>query len=230
MAPSPEAGKQDRRATLTFDNGPDAAVTPAVLDALARRGIRATFFVVGERLADPGHRRLAEQARAEGHWIGNHSMTHATPLGEEPGAEAARREIVGAQEALGPLAHPDRLFRPFGGGGNLDARLLSPEAVGLLCQGGYTCVLWNAVPRDWEDAEGWPERALAQVGAQAWSNVVLHDIAGGAMARLDAFLGRLADAGVRLVQEFPPETVPILRGKVVGSLDGLVACPSPAAP
>lgn len=213
----------DRRVTLTFDNGPDVEATPAVLDVLARRRVAATFFVVGERLADRALRRLAERAHAEGHWIGNHSMTHATPLGEEPGAAAAAREIEGAQRALGALAHPDRLFRPFGGGGNLDARLLSADAVRLLQEGGFTCVLWNAVPRDWEDAEGWPDRAFDQVRAQPWTNLVLHDIAGGAMAGLDGFLGRLADEGATFRHDFPPATVPIVRGKVMGSLEGLVA-------
>ncbi|MBY9051435.1 polysaccharide deacetylase family protein, partial [Pseudomonas fluorescens] len=42
--------------TLTFDNGPDPDVTPLVLDILAERGIKATFFVIGEKLADPARR------------------------------------------------------------------------------------------------------------------------------------------------------------------------------
>ena len=50
-----------------------------------------------------------------------------------------------------------------------------------------------------------------------------HDIAGDAMTRLDAFLGTLADEGFHPTQDFPPSTIPILRGRVVGSLEGLVA-------
>ena len=63
--------------TLSFDNGPEPDVTPAVLDILARRNLRATFFVIGDKLAQPGRRALAERAHAEGHWIGNHSYTHS---------------------------------------------------------------------------------------------------------------------------------------------------------
>ena len=63
--------------TLTFDNGPAPGTTESVLDVLAERGIAATFFVVGTMLEAPGARALAERAAAEGHWIGNHSMTHA---------------------------------------------------------------------------------------------------------------------------------------------------------
>ena len=51
--------------TLTFDNGPDPDVTPHVLDILAERGIKTTFFVIGEKLLDPERRSLAERARAE---------------------------------------------------------------------------------------------------------------------------------------------------------------------
>ena len=67
--------------TLTFDNGPEPEVTPGVLDTLAAAGIKATFFVLGHKLALPGRRALAERAAAEGHWIGNHTYTHSTPLG-----------------------------------------------------------------------------------------------------------------------------------------------------
>ena len=64
--------------TLTFDNGPDPDTTPEVLAALAERDLRATFFVVGEKLA--AAREPAERAHAEGHWIGNHTWTHRAPI------------------------------------------------------------------------------------------------------------------------------------------------------
>ena len=67
--------------TLTFDNGPEPDVTPHVLDVLKRRNIRSTFFVIGKNLAMPGRRALSERAKAEGHWIGNHTWTPAGPLG-----------------------------------------------------------------------------------------------------------------------------------------------------
>ena len=52
------------RVTLTFDNGP-SRVTAQVLDVLAERGLRASFFLVGERLQRPGMRALAERARVK---------------------------------------------------------------------------------------------------------------------------------------------------------------------
>jgi peptidoglycan/xylan/chitin deacetylase (PgdA/CDA1 family) len=206
--------------TLTFDNGPEPTVTPHVLDVLADRGVRATFFVVGRRLA--GARRLAERARAEGHWIGNHTFTHGVPFGELGDVERVRSEIEQAQSAIGSLAHPDRLFRPVGGGGNLDERLLTHEAVDLLLAGRYTCVLWTTVPRDWEDPDGWVDRAIESCARRDDSVLVLHDVAGGAMDRLERFFDRAADAGLRFRQDFPAGCVPIRRGELVRPLDGLV--------
>ena len=133
--------------TLTFDNGPDPATTPVVLDILAARGLHATFFVLGEKLARD--RPLAERAHAEGHWIGNHTWSHSAPLGDHSAPGTVEHEIADTQRLLGNLAHPDRLFRPMGGGGVLGPHLLSPEAATLLQDGGYTCVLWDSVPRDW---------------------------------------------------------------------------------
>ena len=208
--------------TLTFDNGPEPLVTPRVLDVLADRGLRTTFFVVGRRLACADGRALAERARAEGHWIGNHTFTHPEPFAELPD-EQVRREIEETQSVIGDLAHPDRLFRPVGGGGNLDERLLTPAAVDTLVAGRYTCVLWTAVPRDWEDPDGWVERAIAQCGEREESLLVLHDVGGGAMDHLERFLDLAGREGMRFRQDFPEAAVPIRRGQVVGSLDGLVS-------
>lgn len=202
--------------TLTFDNGPHEEVTPQVLEVLRRRAIRSTFFVIGKKIA--GARKAAERAQAEGHWIGKHTWSHATPLGLLTAEGAAAAEIERAQDALGPLAHPRKLFRPMGGGGNVDARLLSAQAADLLQRGGFTCVLWNAIPRDWDDAEGWVDRALQQIGERASTLMVLHDIASGAMRHLDRFLGAAQERGARFRQDFPPECVPIAEGRAVRPL------------
>lgn len=208
--------------TLSFDNGPEPAVTPRVLEVLRRFGVRATFFVLGAKLADPARRALAARAHAEGHWIGNHTKTHAVPLGKIQDEALLREEILDTQQLIGELSHPDRLFRPFGGGGALGTHLLNANALRLLKENRMTCVLWNAIPRDWEDPQGWVETALAQCRAQAWTVLVLHDLPTGAMDRLDGFIQRVLDAGGRFRQDFPPELVPLVRGEPVGPLDAYV--------
>jgi peptidoglycan-N-acetylglucosamine deacetylase len=205
--------------TLSFDNGPEPAVTPRVLEILERYRILSSFFVLGSKLAEPARRAIAKRTHAEGHWIGNHTMTHTTPLGRIADPARAVAEIAEAQALIGELAHPDRLFRPFGGGGDLGPHLLNDAAVQILRSERMTCVLWNAIPRDWEDPRGWAEVALAQCLAQPWTLLVLHDLPTGAMGRLRIFIDRVLDHGGRFRQDFPPECVPILRGDPVAPLE-----------
>ncbi len=217
-----------RKLTLSFDNGPSPEVTPGVLDMLAEREIRATFFVCGKDLADDAARSILLRAKREGHRIGNHTFSHSVELGSSRDPDAPNAEIGRTQRALGELADEQRWFRPYGGGGVLGPRLLSRAAVEFLCRGGYTCVLWNSVPRDWEDVTGWPDRALADLRSRDWTLVVLHDVPTGAMQHLGRFLDRVADEGVELVQAFPDVCVPIWRGEARSPLDHLVSDPPPA--
>jgi len=198
-------------------------VTPGVLDALAEAEATATFFVCGKEARDPRRRPLLEAIRAAGHRIGNHTDSHRVEFGATADPGVPRREIEDAQAALGDFADAEKLFRPYGAGGVLGPRLLSRAAISHLCDGGYTCVLWNSVPRDWEDVTGWPDRALADLSVNEWTLLVLHDIPTGAMRALPDFLARARDAGVELTAELSPACVPIRRGRVVGALDGLVA-------
>lgn len=209
--------------TLSFDNGPEPDVTPRVLDTLARHALKATFFVIGEKLAMPGRRALCERAATEGHWIGNHTWTHSVPLGQRGDGDGAEAEIGRTQAEIGALSHRDRLFRPFGGGGRIGRLLLNRRVVDHLARGGYTCVLWSAVPRDFADPDGWVDTALAQCAAQDWTVLVIHDLPNGAMRHLDAFLSRAGNAGHRFRQEFSDACVPIRRGWIRAPLDGIVA-------
>jgi len=208
--------------TLTFDNGPAPGTTEWVLDLLAERELPATFFLVGSMLQRKGARDLAERAVAEGHWVGNHSMTHTTPLGAGLEPDQVRREIEETQALLGDLVHERRFFRPFGGGGLIGRHLLSPAAVDVLCDGAYTCVLWNSVPRDWEEPEGWVAAALADVDRLEHAVVVLHDLPTGAMDALPMFLDALEAKETVVTQDFPTDVIAIERG-AVRTLDGLVA-------
>jgi peptidoglycan/xylan/chitin deacetylase (PgdA/CDA1 family) len=195
-------------------------VTPQVLDVLARRGVKSTFFVIGQKVAQ--QKALAERAHAEGHWIGNHTWSHSVPFGLME-ADAAISEFDRTQQAIGSLLHHHRFFRPYGQGGNLDNRLLSRAMLEHLARETATIVLWSALPRDWNDPDGWVERALAQIAAQPWSLMVLHDLPTGAMRHLDRFLGLVADRGGRVRQDFPPDCLPMIDGRLTQPLDRYLA-------
>jgi peptidoglycan/xylan/chitin deacetylase (PgdA/CDA1 family) len=197
---------------LSFDNGPEPEATPGVLAVLARRRIPAMFFVIGEKLRNPTARALAEQARDAGHVIGNHTLTHGAPLGRRRASEALH-EITETDALLGNLAASERYFRPNGGGGALGAHLLNSAAARHLMAQQATMVLWNAVPGDFRDADGWPATAhfmLCAAGDPVM--LVLHDLPNGAMRHLDRFLGELQDQDWAFRPDPPPGCVPLLRG------------------
>jgi peptidoglycan/xylan/chitin deacetylase (PgdA/CDA1 family) len=207
-----------RRVTLTFDNGPTPGVTEHVLDILAARQIRATFFALGKNLMNSAGQALAAKAHSEGHWIGNHSFTHSMPLGENPDAEYARREIEETQRLIGELAHPEKFFRPMGGGGRIGPLLLSRAALKILQAGKYTCVLWSCVPGDWRDQDGWVDRCVSEVAQRDGTVVVLHDVKNACLARLSEFLDRLDSLHVEFRQDFPEDVVMTRRGEPVSPL------------
>ena len=123
---------------------------------------------------------------------------------------------------IGAIAESPKLFRPFGGGGEIGPHLLSRAAVDHLVANRYTCVLWNCVPEDWIDQDAWVDRAIAEASGQPHTLVVMHDILPRAMSHLDRFIGKLTDAGHRITREFPGECVPIEGGELVRDISGFV--------
>jgi peptidoglycan/xylan/chitin deacetylase (PgdA/CDA1 family) len=204
--------------TLSFDNGPEPQITPHVLDTLAKHSVKASFFVIGRKVMTSQGRDLAMRASAEGHWVGNHTFSHTTPLGELD-REAALREFDQAEEALSWLHQKPRLFRPYGRAGKLGKHLLHPAVVERLVEGRFSAVIWNSVPGDWRDPEGWVETALAEGKTRSHSLIVLHDQPKAALQHLDRFLTTLRDMGVIIVQEFPDECVPIREGRIVTPME-----------
>jgi len=212
---------QVRKVSLTFDNGPDASVTPRVLDELAKQAVGATFFTLGKNLAVPALRKLAERAFAEGHRLGTHTYHHATPLGllEDPGQ--AVNEILAADTLLGELGGTERLFRPFGGG-KIGPHLLNRVAWDLLAARRFTCVLWSVTAPERDRPDSWVEPTLEACETEQWSVVVLHDIPTGAMRHLGVFLRALQERGVKFTQDFPSHCTPLRRGEPVGSFERLM--------
>ena len=212
----------DRRLALSFDNGPDPHVTPRVLTALAKRGLKATFFPVGNKLVKQGALAVLDQIVAGGHVIGNHTYSHPRPFGMLT-AEAAIEEIMRTEVLLGGRQSADRLFRPSAGGGELKRGVLNRGVANFLISEGFSLVLWNLVVEDWSRPDGsWTKIALGALAEQKWANLVLHDIPNGGMAFLEEFLDTVLASGVEITPDFPPETVPIFRGKIRKSIDDLL--------
>jgi peptidoglycan/xylan/chitin deacetylase (PgdA/CDA1 family) len=212
-----------RTITLTFDNGPEPGVTDFVLDTLAAGDVRAAFFVIGSKLETGDRLRCARRAADEGHRVGNHTYHHGEPLGLLD-AEASCAEIARTQALLDGFV-TERLFRPVGGAGRegtLGDQLLSAASRDLLIAERFTVVLWNVVPRDWEQPHAWVDAALDRCRGLEHAVVVLHDLPGGAMAQLPSFLDRALDEGARFSSDFPPSCVVLEDGVPRGALETYV--------
>jgi len=86
-----------RQVALTFDDGPDARSTPALLDLLRAEGVPAAFFCIGKRVA--AERELTARIRREGHLLGNHTFNHRY-LTNCLGPQQLRQEVQLTQDAI----------------------------------------------------------------------------------------------------------------------------------
>jgi peptidoglycan/xylan/chitin deacetylase (PgdA/CDA1 family) len=182
---------------LTFDDGPNPAVTPALLDLLASHSIRATFFLIGAHVhACP---ELAHDISSRGHVIGNHTYTHpALPfLSEQRIADELTRCDDAIESATGRT--PRWMRPPYG--------FRSPLLSGVIeRRGGAGVVMWSRLARDWkpQPAEPVVQRLRRVRGGDI---VLLHDgdhrATGGdrrhTVEALVEWIPRWKEAGVRMV-------------------------------
>lgn len=110
LVPSVHRLEHEDGVAFTFDDGPDPAFTPRILEVLAEHGARATFFVVGCRAEQ--HPELVKRIVAEGHAVGSHSYSHAHTF--HFGSPARQRADVerGIAALHAVTGTPPRLFRP----------------------------------------------------------------------------------------------------------------------
>jgi peptidoglycan-N-acetylglucosamine deacetylase len=159
---------------LTFDDGPDAQWTAAVLDALAAAGARATFFVLGERVRRAP--ALIARMRREGHAVGVHGDAHLRH--SDIDAAEGQGDLTRALETLAGVGVRPTLWRtPWG----VEAAWTGPLAE----RHGLSLVSWSADTHDWRG-----DRAadmLAAVGPDLRPGVVVlaHDAVGPGARRDD---------------------------------------------
>jgi peptidoglycan/xylan/chitin deacetylase (PgdA/CDA1 family) len=182
---------------LTFDDGPNPALTPKLLDLLEAHSAPATFFLVGRHVrACP---EVVREIAARGHAIGNHTETHPHLTWKTPAR--VREEVAGCHDALGAVLNraPRWMRPPYGHRG--------PQLWPVLRTMGYgPIVTWTDLCGDWRPQA--PEKLIGRLGrVRPRAMVVLHDGSpftlgaerGWVLAALAHWLPRWRDAGLRFV-------------------------------
>jgi len=191
-----QAGTSAKKLALTFDDGPDPAWTPQILDILKAKHVPATFFVIGENAE--AYPDLVQRMVAEGHDVGNHTFTHPN-LADTPGP-AVILELNATQRLFQALTGRSmRLFRPpyLGDAEPSDESDLRP--VELAQNLGYITIGMHVDPVDWElpGVDTIIKRTLAAVHAKnpdIRGNIILFHDAGGDRSETVAALPRVIDA------------------------------------
>ncbi len=129
-----------RKLAITFDDGPNPALTPKLLDLLHKYSARATFFVIGRYVREcPG---LVKETAAHGHLVANHTETHPNLFWTAPGG--IRSEMQRCHEAISAaLGSAPKWFRPpFG--------FRNPWVVRAADGLSMRTVMWTLIPGDWK--------------------------------------------------------------------------------
>lgn len=202
---------------ITFDDGPHATNTPRLLDILAARKIKATFFCVGANVAR--YPNIVRRIVADGHEMANHTWTH--PKLSSLGDSGVRNELNRATEGIVRVAGvTPRMYRPPYGA------ITARQKQFIMNEYGYPTILWSVDPQDWK-RPGPPvitSRILA--GTQPGAIILVHDIHAPSIDAMPATLDGLLAKGYRFVT--CSQLIEIGKGKGTGPV--LAASPTALLP
>src|ERR1043166_2967797 len=175
---------------MTFDDGPSSSLTPKLLDLLAAHHIKATFFVIGQNVAE--HPEIVARAVREGHEIGSHSWSH--PNFARMSDEAVRRDLKRTEEAIENATgvRPKLMRPPYGS-------ITSHEKKWIHDEFGYQVILWDVDPLDWRrpGSSVVCNRILKET--RPGSIVLSHDIHPGTIQAMPSTFEQLQAKGFKFV-------------------------------
>jgi len=175
---------------MTFDDGPSATLTPKLLDILAAHHIKATFFVIGENVAQ--HPEIVARAAREGHEIGNHSWSH--PNLAKMSDAGVRNQLQRTDDAIKSATggHPTFLRPPYGSITEREKRWIHDEF-------GYRIILWDVDPYDWKRPGPAIVRNRILKETRPGSIVLSHDIHPGTIEAMPSTFDELQAKGFKFV-------------------------------
>lgn len=175
---------------LALDDGPSATLTPKLLDLLKAKGVKVTFFVIGENAA--AHPEILARAMAEGHEIGNHTWDHPqlTKLSDVRVQEEVNKTSDAIFQATGKK--PVLLRPPYGA---INARVSHL----IVDQDGMKIVLWSVDPMDWKRPGSAVVAQRLIAGAKPGAIMLAHDIHPGTIEAMPEVIDTLLAKGYHFV-------------------------------
>src|SRR5213594_4044922 len=175
---------------LTFDDGPSATLTPKLLDLLAAHHIKATFFLIGQNVAQKPD--IVAREVGEGHEIANHSWSH--PNLAKMSDDGVRDQLHKTEDAI-RSASGNRLTLLRPPYGSITAR----QKKWINQEFGYKIVLWDVDPLDWRRPG--PSVVCNRIikMARAGSIILAHDIHPGTIEAMPCVLNQLEAKGFKFV-------------------------------
>ena len=171
----------EKRVFLTFDDGPTQAVTPFILDLLKQENIKATFFVLGNRVKS--NPELIKREFEEGHYIANHGYTHKySAIYQNPQTVLDEYNYTEQciQEALGNNSFRSKVFRFPGGSNGGYYNSIKQQAKALLKENNIVHLDWNCLSKDAEGAntkEQLLQNVIDTAGEKQSLVILMHDAA-----------------------------------------------------
>lgn len=176
------------KVALTFDDGPSAEYTPILLDGLKQRGVKATFFLIGENIEKEENAVLVRRMAEEGHLLGNHTYHHVELTRLE--RMEALKELEMTNELIGRITGNTVQFvrPPFGEW---------PEE--LEEEMSMIPVMWSVDPRDWYEKDA--DEIVRKVVTQTEENdmILLHDCYGTSVEAALRIVDLLKEKGYEFV-------------------------------
>lgn len=190
-SPSISSGSRSQKLiALTFDDGPNPAHTPRLLDMLRRRNVKATFYVVGRSAAS--HPEIIRRIVSEGHEIGNHTWTH--PNLKKLSDDGVRRELDKTRDAIVSACgvQPRTMRPPYGA-------MYQTQREWVYREYGYPTVLWDVDPLDWKKPGSSVVAQRLIRGTRNGSILLVHDLHGSSVDAMPQTIDALLRKGYQFV-------------------------------
>ena len=175
---------------ITFDDGPHPELTPKLLDILKARGVKATFFMVGQMVVQ--HPEIVKRMVDEGHEVANHSWSH--PALTKLGADGVRKQLVNTSDAIEKACgvRPKVMRPPYGATNAALNRKINDDY-------GMKVILWSVDPLDWKYRNSARVESAILEGTTPGGIILSHDIHGTTVDAMPGTIDALLAKGYKFV-------------------------------